>query len=127
LDLVHARIDVEVVKAPQEPVEVLVQAERFVSVRAQRVVCRVAIDEPAVEDGDTRFALGDERAVHPDLSLAHAAVSYADIACRCKLDAIATTVLFPNHLAKERAAAGLTREELAARSGIDARLYSETE
>jgi Fe-S oxidoreductase len=40
---------------------------------------------------------------------------------------MATTVLFPNHLAKERAAAGLTREKLAELSGLDVRLYSEME
>jgi transcriptional regulator with XRE-family HTH domain len=38
-----------------------------------------------------------------------------------------TTVLFPNHLAKERAAAGLTRERLAELSGLDAAIYTEME
>jgi transcriptional regulator with XRE-family HTH domain len=37
------------------------------------------------------------------------------------------TAMFPNHLAKERAAQGLSREELAAKAGIDARLYAEIE
>src|SRR5207245_9389624 len=55
-----------------------------------------------------------------------AAVSYADIACR-RLPRTVTSVLFPNHLAKERAAAGLTRGELASRSGVDVRLYTEME
>jgi Fe-S oxidoreductase len=38
-----------------------------------------------------------------------------------------TSVLFPNHLAKERAAAGLTRERLAELSGLDAAMYAEME
>ncbi|MGH2490543.1 MAG: heterodisulfide reductase-related iron-sulfur binding cluster [Candidatus Limnocylindria bacterium] len=40
---------------------------------------------------------------------------------------MATTVLFPNHLAKERSAAGLSREKLSELSGIEPRLYVEME
>ena len=45
----------------------------------------------------------------------------------CTISITQTTVLFPNHLAKERAAAGLTRERLAELSGLDPAIYSEME
>src|SRR5258706_14324529 len=45
----------------------------------------------------------------------------------CTLALTATSLLFPNHLAKERAAAGLTRERLAELSGVDAATYVEME
>ena len=41
--------------------------------------------------------------------------------------AVAVTALFPNHLASERAALGLTREQLAERAALDPQLYAHME
>ena len=59
--------------------------------------------------------------------LARAATSYADIGGRCRLRTTSTTILFPNHLAKQRAAAGLTKERLAELAQIDLPLYEKIE